>query len=188
MAKKQLKEGTPAWEQSLAQNPTYIKNTIHSLVERAERGDRQAVEHLLGWLERNPDMRSLVRGLDELATKVERCWIDRVCGADELARKALLDEVAAMKAELLGPSPSVLDKMLAGAVLVAHLSYQRAARVAAMKVENLVEQEARERRLSAAQKRLVAGVKAWKQIAGKKAKGLRPKGKLKLFEPDRKAA
>jgi len=183
MAKKQPREGTPAWEESLNQNPTYVRNTIHSLVERAERGDRQAVENLLGWLERHPDMRSLVRGLDDLATKVERCWIDRVCGADELAKKALLDEVAAMKAELLGPAPSVLDKILASTVLVAHLSYQRAAHVAAMKVENLVEQEARERRLSASQKRLVAAVKEWEQIAGKKAKGLRPRGKLKLFEP-----
>lgn len=184
MTKKQPKEGTTAWEKSLGQNPTYVRNTILSLVERAEHGDRQAVEHLLGWLERHPDMRSLVRGLDDLATKVERCWIDRLCGADELAKKALLDEVAAMKTELLGPTPSALDKILAGTVLVAHLSHQRAAHVATMKADNTGVQEARERRLSAAQKRLVAAVKAWKQIAGKKAKGLRPKRKLKLFEPD----
>ena len=113
--------------ESLADSPTYAKNTILSLARRAEGGSREAAEALARWLEKYPDMRPLVRELADLATRVERAWVERMCGADELSRKAVEDDLAAMRAEMLGPSPSVTDKILAASVLVAHLSYQRAA-------------------------------------------------------------
>ncbi len=143
-----------------------------------------AVENLEEWLKLHPDMRHLVRTLDDLTTKVEGCWVDRHTGTDELAKKALRDEMAAMKGELLGSTPSILEKILGSAVLIAHLSYQRAAHTASFAADNLGVQAARERQMTAAQKRLVAALKAWEQIAGKKAAGIRPPGKLALFVPD----
>ena len=44
--------------------------------------------------------------------------------------------------------------------------------------------EAREKLLLKAQRRLQDAVKGWELHAGKKAKGLRPAVKIKLFEPD----
>jgi hypothetical protein len=168
----------------LPTNPVYVRNTIRELVRRAEQGDKRAVESLYAWLERHPEMRSLVRELDDLSTRVERAWVQRMCGTDELSKKTTEDELAAMKAELLGPAPSVTDKILASAVLVAHLAFQRASLAASQKTDQPEVREARERLLTIAQKRLAAATKAWEQVAGKKARGLRPRGKLKLFEPD----
>ena len=187
MAKKP-REGSREWERTLHRNPTYIRNTILSLVKRAERGDKRAVESLYRWLERYPDMRSLVRELDDLSTKVERAWVHRLCGTDELSKKAIEDDLAAMKAELLGPAPSVTDKILAGSLLIAHLAFQRAALAASQPTDKPEVREARERLLTIAQKRLAAATRAWELVAGKKAKGLHPRGKLKLFEPGGAAA
>lgn len=176
--------GSRAWEESLVNSPTYAKNTILSLAKRAEQGNKEAVETLLWWLEKHPNMRCLVRGLDDLATKVERCWVERLSGTDELSKKAIEDDLAALRAELLGPAPSVADKILAASVLVAHMSYQRAALHASLPTDKPEVRHARERLLTVAQKRLQDAIKGWELLAGKKAKGLHPKGKLKLFEPD----
>lgn len=178
------REGSPEWEKTLHLNPAYVRNTILELVRRAERGDKRAVESLYRWLERSPDMRSLVRELDELTTKVERAWVQRMCGTDELSKKAIEDDLAAMKAELLGPAPSVTDKLLASTVLVSHLAFQRASLAASQPTDKPEVHEARERVLTIALKRLTAAAKTWEQVGGKKAKGLRPRGRLKLFQPE----
>jgi hypothetical protein len=175
--------GSRAWEESLADSPAYAKNTILDLVRRAEGGSKEAVETLAWWLERHPGMRVLVRELDDLATKVERAWVERLCGTAELSKKAAADDLAAMKAELLGPSPSVADKILAGSVLIAHLAFQRAALAASKPTDRPEVHAAREKVLSVAQKRLQDAVRGWELHAGKKARGLRPPGNLKLFEP-----
>ena len=182
MARKP-KVGSRAWDKTLLNDPTYLKNKILALTKRAEGGDPTAVESLLSWLEQYPDLRSLVRNLDDLATKVERVWIQRLCGADPLAQKALEDDLATMKAELLGPQPSVADKIVAATVLVAHLDYQRAALAAAVLTDQPEVRSARARLLTMAQKRLHDAVKGWKLHAGKKAKGMQPKGGLKIFDP-----
>jgi hypothetical protein len=182
------REGSREWEKSLPANPAYVKNTILELVKRAERGDKRAVESLYAWLERHPEMRSLVRELDDLATKVERAWVQRMCGGDELSKRGIEDDIVAMKVELLGPCPSVTDKIMASSVPIAHLAFQRAALAASQPTDKPEVREARERLLTIAQKRLAAATKAWEQVAGKKARGLRPRGKLKLFQPDQKAA
>jgi hypothetical protein len=182
MAKKP-RDGSREWEETLVRNPAYIKNTILDLAKRAEGGDRRAVESLYRWLEQHPEMRSLVRELDDLATKVERCWVQRMCGNDELSKKAIEDDIAAMKAELLGPSPSVTDKILAGSVLVSHLAFQRAALAASQPTDRPEVREARERIMSLALKRLAAATRTWEQVAGRRVKGVRPRGPLKLFQP-----
>jgi hypothetical protein len=178
------KVGSRAWEESLVNSPVYAKNTILDLARRAEGGSKEAVENLALWLEKYPDMRSLVRELDDLATKVERAWVQRLCGTDELSKKAVEDDLAAMKAELLGPAPSVTDKILAGTVLVAHLGFQRAALAASVPTDKPEVRAARERLLSVAQKRLQDALKGWELHSGKKARGLRPRAKLKVFEPE----
>jgi hypothetical protein len=183
MARKP-KVGSRAWEESLVNSPTYARNTILSLAKRAEQGSKEAVENLLAWLEKYPDMRSLVRELDDLATKVERAWVQRMCGADELSKQGVEDDLAALKAELLGPAPSVTDKILASTVLIAHLDFQRAALAASVMTDNPEVRVVREKLLSAAQKRLQDALKGWELHAGKKARGLRPRGNLRIFEPD----
>jgi hypothetical protein len=157
---------------------------IKILTIHANQGHPEAGDAVGRWLEQFPQLKPEVRELDDLAAKAEAAWAKAVGFGDPLAERAARDEAAAMKAELLGDAPSVLDRVLASAVVVARLSHDRAARVAAQRADHPGVREARERVLSTAQKRLVAAVKAWQLLAGKKARGLRPKGRLKIFEPD----
>lgn len=164
--------------------PAHARATIRDLARRAEGGDKEAVATLVRWLELYPDLRALVDGLVDLATKVERAWVRRLCGTDELSKKAIADDLAALKAELLGPAPSATARILASTVLIAHLAYQRAALAASDPAASPEVRAAREKLMTAAQKRLQDAVRGWDQYAGKAAKGVRPRAGLALFEPD----
>ena len=176
--------GSKAWEEQLRQDPAYARETILQLVREAERGDKLAVDRLLDWLERYPEMRTLVRSLDDLSSKVEQSWIERLSGTNALKKKALENELAAMKAELLGANSSVTDRILASTVLVAHLSFQDAAFAASLPTDKLEVRSARARLLSVAQKRFQDAIRGWESLIGKKTRGTQPRGKLKLFESD----
>lgn len=186
MAKGRPKEGTPEWERSLRDNPNFVKETIRSLTERAATGSTGAVEQLTRWLADFPEHKPAVAALQTLTEKAEAAWVRAVGLGDRLAEQAARDEAAAFRAELLSADAGVLDRVLAGVVVVAHLAHAHAARVAAVGTDVPAVQAARDRRLSDAQKRLLLAVKNWELIAGKKARGLRPP--LKLFEANRPAA
>ena len=179
--------GSRAWEENLANSPEYAKSMIRTLADRARQGKPEAAERVLAWLEKFPELRSTVRELDDLTAKVEDAWVRALTGQDALAERAARDEVAGMKAELVAPGAGVLERVLAGAVVVAYLAHQRAAAVAARSAAPGVA-AVRDRRLTAAQKRLVAAVKALETVARKKAAGVRPGRKLKLFDPSPEAA
>lgn len=182
MARKPKTAG--ARERALAACPDHARRMIKLLTIHAGQGHPEAADSVARWLEVFPQLKPEIRELDDLATKAEAAWVKAVAFGDPLAERAARDEAAAMKAELLGDDPPVLDRVLASAVVVARLSHDRAARVAAQKADLPGVREARERVLSAAQKRLAAAVKAWQLLAGKKARGMHPKQRLKVFEPD----
>jgi hypothetical protein len=185
---KKPRVGSRAWEEALARDPTYARNMIKTLTDRAKQGHPEAADSVLRWLEKFPELKPTVWELDDLSVKAEAAWVRAVAFGDPLSERAAREEIAELKSGLLGPAPSITEKILASAVLVAYMSYQRAALVAAQKADHPAVQEARDRRLANAQKRLLAAIKGWELIAGKKANGLRPKGRLKLFEPDPEAA
>ena len=182
--KRKPRRGSEAWFAALRQDPAWIRQTVLDLARQAAGGSKVALELLLGWLAEHPEMRALVRDLDDLATKTERAWVGRLAGDGDLARKAAAEDVAALRAELLGPAPSATDKVLAGTVIVAHLAFQRAARAAAYPTDSLAVRAAWDKLLSEAQKRLQDAVRGWELYAGKRAKGVRPPGGIRLFEPD----
>jgi hypothetical protein len=182
MARKP-KVGSKAWEASLMNDPTYAKNTLLDLAKRAEAGNEQAVENLMGWLQKFPDMRNLIRSLDDLATKAEQAWVERLSGENLLSRTALEEELSSMKAELLGPNPSVTDKLLASSVIVSYLSYQRSALSAAQLADQVHLRTAREKVLAIAQKRFQDAMRFWKLHTEKKNSNPTIKAKLKLFDP-----
>lgn len=177
------KAGSPAWDLTLADNPKYLLELVKSLTGRAAKGDATAIDTLSKLLADHPELKPAVRQLDDLAERVEDCWVKAAAFGDAVAEAAVRDQVGRLKAELLGAAPGVLERILASAVAVAHLSFQHAAAVAGQKPPSAGVATARDRQLSAAQKRLFGAAKAWGLIAGKKAKGLRPKPGIKLFAP-----
>jgi hypothetical protein len=174
------KAGTREWETSLRDNPAFVKETIRSLTARAEAGEPGAAEQLTRWLAEFPEHKPAVAALQKLAEKAEIAWAKAAALGDPLAERVARDEAAALRAELLPPDAGVLDRVLADALVVAWLSYSHTALLAATKADHPAVQAARDRRLSVAQKRLVAALKGWQAVAGKKARGLQPP--LKLFD------
>lgn len=182
MADRKPRRGSQAWCDARTRDPACIKDTIVELARTAGSGSEQALENLFAWLDSHPEMRSAVRQLDDLVTRVEGAWVARLSGNDPLAKRAYEDDVAAMRAELLGPRPSVTDKVLAGTVISAHFGFQRASHAASVKTDKPEVRAAREKLLLMAQRRLHDAVRGWNLYSGTKAAGLRPKGDLKLFE------
>lgn len=176
--------GSRKWEQGLADDPIYVRNTIRSLAERAAGGDKGAAGDLEEHLEKHPAMRSLVRELDDLATRAERAWVQRLCGTDALASRAAAAEAAELRSELLGPNPTATDRVLVSSVVVAHLAFQHASLVATQTAAGPEVRMARERLLTVAQRRLQDAVRGWELHRTKKSGGLRPRGGIKLFDPD----
>ncbi len=159
------------------------REMVKLLTVRANEGHPEAAASIEKWLEAFPELRPECRALDELAEKAEAAWAVAVGFGDKLAEQAAREEAAMLKQELSGDNASLLDRVLASTVVVAHLAHTRAAIMAAQKADHPGIREARERVLSVAQKRLAAAVKAHRLLAHKQGKGMRPKAKLKIFEP-----
>jgi hypothetical protein len=123
-----------------------------------------------------------------LATKAEREWVGKLAGGNKLSEKALWDEIAVLKASLLPQNPSELETILANTVVVARLSYQYTACLAAQVSEYPAVNASREHRLGVATKRMYAAIKHWETYVSKKAKGARPKRPLQIFDPKAKVS
>lgn len=185
-AKGKPKEGTPAWERSLRNDPNFVRETIRSLTARASAGEPGAAEQLNKWLNDCPQFKSEVQALCDLMAKTEALWVNATSFGDKLAEQAAREEAAAMRSKLLPTDATILDKVLASAVVVAYLAHARAALRAAGTTDIPALQTARERCLSEAQKRLMSAVKNFQLISGKKSRGMRTP--LKLFDAAQPAA
>ena len=168
---------------SISNDPNHAREMIKLLTIRVNQGHPTSVESIVRWLEQFPELKSENHALNSLADKAVAAWVKAVGFGDPLAEIAAQNDAAELKAELLGHAPSMLDKVLASAVIVATLSHNRAVQVAAQPTQHPGMREARDRILSKAQKRLVEAIKAWQLLDRKKDKGLQPKGKLAIFDP-----
>jgi hypothetical protein len=163
------------------QSPTYVKNLLKSLTERAAAGKAGAAENLALLLADHPELSAAVRQVDDLTTRAEEAWVKAAAAGDALAERAVREEVAALKAELLGPGAGVVDRVLAGMLAVAHVSHAHAATSAAKATDDPGLAALRDRRLGSAQRRLMAAARWWKQAGGKG-------GPEAVFRPSGRAA
>jgi hypothetical protein len=162
-------------------NPNFRAATIVSLARRAGEGDRDANEQLTDVLARYPDLKPSVADLRDLATRAEDLWVAMLSGDNLVIEKSLRDEIAGMRAELLGEEPTLVDRLLTGAVVTAHLAHQAAVAASARPAATSGIEAHRNRRAEATQRRLVAATRAWERHQRAKATGHAPPAKLKLF-------
>ena len=184
MGKRAPREGSKAWEKALFEDPTFIRNMIVRLTKLAAGGDAAAAQSLEHWLSRHPEYRPVVPQMRDLMEKVEGIWIRVVSGSDKTAEQSTKDEVAKLKAELLGSverGGGILEKLMASTIAVNYLVQQHAAARLADRTEHLPLAAYREHRMTAAQKRLHSSMKMWARIAEKKAKGMTPPAAVGFF-------
>jgi hypothetical protein len=95
---------------------------LKELVEKAEKGNKKAVPKLREILRDNPDLAWLIMDLGKLA---EWHFIERISkGKDLASRETLTHQLADMRAEIAGDSPSALERLLAERIVATWLQIQ----------------------------------------------------------------
>ena len=90
---------------------------IRAVLARASGGDQSALPRLRALL----DETGLWRRLGDLAAHAELTWIGHVSGTDLALKEMLARKLGALKAELGGPAPSPLERLLVDRVVIGWL-------------------------------------------------------------------
>jgi hypothetical protein len=90
---------------------------IRKVLARAGGGDQAALPRLRALL----DETQLWRQLGDLSTHAELTWLRHISGTDLTMREMLARKLGALKAELGGPAPSPLERLLVDRVVIGWL-------------------------------------------------------------------
>jgi hypothetical protein len=82
---------------------------LQELVRRAQQGDRSVLPELREALDANP---KLWQSYGDLALQAQAIWLDLIAGKDLALQECVLRKLEAMRADLAGPAPTPLEKLL----------------------------------------------------------------------------
>ena len=91
---------------------------LTEFLQKASSWDRSVLPELRRLLDQGPELRQL---FGDLGNRAKTAWIDLAAGDNLLRREALTRQVAALEREIAGPSPSVLERLLAERIVVCWL-------------------------------------------------------------------
>jgi hypothetical protein len=97
--------------------PAAKRDELDDLLQRAERGDAAALARVKPWLN-DPEIAEL---LGNPAVGVERQIIGLSAGNNLLRKEAMIERLRQLRAELAGPRPSPLERLLADRVALCWL-------------------------------------------------------------------
>jgi hypothetical protein len=132
---------------------------LQALVQRGMQGDREVLPTLRTLLDTQP---ALWTEVGTLITEVEQSWLQLLTGDDLVTREVLLRQLQAWKAELAGPQPTPLERLLCERIAVCWLQAHQAELWA---VQHIAQPDAwSEQRQDRAQARFLAAIKALAQV------------------------
>ena len=131
---------------------------LQPILERARQGDVSVLPQLKQVLDENE---SLWRDSHNMVAMSEQAWLDKIAGKDLFASQSLRRQVEKLKLDLLGTSPTPLEKLLVDRIAAAWLGVHHAEMAEAFgdASGNKVAQM-RLKRLESANKRFLAATKA----------------------------
>jgi hypothetical protein len=91
---------------------------LNEQIKLANGGDQKAIDWLRKFLDDNPQV---WRTLGDLARNAERAWIGLISNKDALATESIRRQLVQLKADLIGESPSMVEKMLGDQVMATWL-------------------------------------------------------------------
>jgi hypothetical protein len=143
-----------------------------ALVEEANGGDEAALVQLRAFLDAHPEVWETVGNLAKLA---ERYWIDLVVGQEFLASESVQRYVEKLRADLLGPEPTRMERVLVDEVVASYLAARHADLMASQPGTCSVALAAlRYRRCESAQRRHQRALKNLAVLRAKVPEGLSP--------------
>lgn len=179
---KKPRVGSEEWYAEQQAKPGFALGVMKDLSNDIAQGSKTAIKSLEKWIEKYPDVARSIHKFDDLCSMAEAAWVKALGGDNPLHQLRLKDEIAEMKAELLGENPSILDKVMVSSVVTAHLAHQSAVCGAALPAQHQTVATARGKRVESTARRLLLAVKALAVVRQHQARGLAPKTKLKLFD------
>jgi hypothetical protein len=129
---------------------------MRQLLLRAQGGDPAVLPELRELLDARPE---LWKRLGDLAGHVEEALLGLAAGKSLLARESIRRRLDELRAELAGPAPSAVEKLLVGRVVVCWAQCHLADLEAAQKAKAGPPAAHAERRQSGAQARYLAALK-----------------------------
>ena len=96
---------------------------LQSLVKRAEQGDESALPELRAALDANP---WIWQRYGDLAQQSQAAWLQLIAGPNLLLRESVERKTEQLRAELAGPGPSPLERLLVERVIACWLQVQYA--------------------------------------------------------------
>jgi hypothetical protein len=102
---------------------TEFRERLQGLVQRAEQGDETALPELRAALDANP---WVWERYGDLAQQSQAAWLQLIAGPNLLLRESVERKAEQLRAELAGPEPSPLEKLLVERVVACWLQVQYA--------------------------------------------------------------
>lgn len=112
----------PAPEPTTTPKPT-PQTEFRSIVQQANKGDREALVRLRQTLDANP---SVWTDISRTAIESERVLVDQIAGGDRLIEESVRRTLDQMRTDLAGGTPSPAERMAVDRVIVAWLFLQLA--------------------------------------------------------------
>lgn len=165
--------------------PLPTSDEFTQLVALANRGEATALTRLRDLLNDHPEIWQKV---GDLAAHTEILLIDVIAGANKLLSESLRRKVNEMKEQLLGPTPSVLERMAVERVVTAWLAVQHIDGIVAKSAgSTLPQRHFQMRQQDLAGKRLLASIKGLTDLRRLLPKSSRDFGKdvistLRIFD------
>lgn len=181
---KEPEIGSDEWYAREQEKPGFALAEMKNLCNMIAQGTKWAIGSLEKWMAKFPDVaRELaLERLGDLCANAEIEWVKALVGDNPLDKIGVNDQITAMKTELSGDNPSILEKVLVSSVVIAHLAHHRAVMWAARPAQEQAVATFRDRRVESTSRRLMLAVKALAVVRQQQIRGLAPRMKLKLFE------
>jgi len=158
-----------------------LRQRLEKLNARANAGEPGALAELEAFLKDQPEV---LAAAGDLARHAEKVWTDLVVGADSFTRIAVASQVERLKAELAGPDPSPLEKLLVDHTAIAYLA-QRGAELSAAQSGGTIPQAAfRLRKAESAQRRFLLATKSLATLQALQSQATRPVKGPRLYDPE----
>jgi hypothetical protein len=136
---------------------------VEALIAQAQAGDAAALGELRKLMDAHPP---LWQSIGDLAFQAEASWLKAIAGEDEVAKEAISRKAKALRRELAGPAPTVLERLLAERVVLCWMALYFADTLYAQRTGTLTLDQSTfyQERIVRFQKLYLAAIKALAQL------------------------
>jgi hypothetical protein len=118
----------------------------------------------------------------------QKSWINQITAGDPLIAESIIRQAAAMKADLEGPAPTPLERLLVDQVIASWLELESSQFALTLPQQTLRQARHHVHHAEVAQRKYLAAVKALTTLRTLQPSALTPTKPLKVFDRERKQA